>query len=130
MSPHATSRAFAVLATILAMIVLLLLSNPFLLISSRRLADRFLLDHPVVDQFHKLYYDNPETWKTRCLGLETQQNPNDVWIIQEVICEVKPDLIIETGTLRGGSAGLMGDGAPTDQSERQGDYDRHQRHRA
>ena len=34
------------------------------------------------------------------------QNPNDVWIIQEIIAEVKPDFVIETGTFRGGSAAL------------------------
>jgi cephalosporin hydroxylase len=32
------------------------------------------------------------------------QNPADMWIMQEIITEIKPDFIIETGTLRGGSA--------------------------
>jgi cephalosporin hydroxylase len=38
------------------------------------------------------------------LGITTLQNPNDVWIHQELITEVKPDFIIECGTNRGGSA--------------------------
>jgi cephalosporin hydroxylase len=65
-----------------------------------------LADQPVVEQFHKLYYVNPETWSTRWLGLETLQNPNDVWMTQEIISEVRPDFIIEAGTNNGGSAAI------------------------
>jgi cephalosporin hydroxylase len=32
------------------------------------------------------------------------QNPFDVWIIQEIIDETRPDTIVETGTLAGGGA--------------------------
>lgn len=38
--------------------------------------------------------------------MRSQQNPNDAWIHQEIIVDVKPDFIIETGTLNGGSAAL------------------------
>ncbi|MBW2726309.1 MAG: hypothetical protein JRE71_18170 [Deltaproteobacteria bacterium] len=38
------------------------------------------------------------------LGIQTWQNPFDVWITQEIIAEVKPDVILEAGTFRGGSA--------------------------
>ncbi|HKI20913.1 MAG TPA: CmcI family methyltransferase [Isosphaeraceae bacterium] len=106
MSNRALSIAFATLATILGIFCVLFLSNPLRFASGKQLADHFLADHPVVDQFHKLYYDNPETWSTRWLGLETLQNPNDVWMIQEIICEVRPDLIIEAGTRAGGSAAI------------------------
>ena len=34
------------------------------------------------------------------------QNPNDVWIHQEIISELKPDFIVEAGTYKGGSAAL------------------------
>jgi cephalosporin hydroxylase len=34
------------------------------------------------------------------------QIPNDVWITQEIICDVKPDVIVEAGTYMGGSAAL------------------------
>lgn len=40
------------------------------------------------------------TW----LGHQIWQFPLDAWIIQEMITSLKPDLIIETGTYRGGSA--------------------------
>ena len=61
----------------------------------------------VVRRFTTIWYYSPHTWPyNRWLGVKTLQNPNDVWIIQEIIAEVKPDFVIETGTLRGGSAAL------------------------
>ncbi len=41
---------------------------------------------------------------TAWLGINTVQNPCDMWALQELIYEVKPDFIVETGTLFGGSA--------------------------
>jgi cephalosporin hydroxylase len=59
----------------------------------------------IVERFHTLSYMSPSTWLlNRWMGIKTQQNPEDVWITQEIISEVKPDLIIETGTYYGGSA--------------------------
>jgi cephalosporin hydroxylase len=107
MSNRALSIAYATLATILGMFCVLFLSNPLRFASGKQLADHFLADHPVVDQFHKLCYDSPETWRaSRWLGIGTLQNPNDVWITQEIISEVKPDIIVETGTNMGGSAAI------------------------
>ena len=61
----------------------------------------------IVDRFHRIFYEGPNTWhESKWLGIETLQNPNDVWITQEIIVEVAPDFIIETGTRRGGSACL------------------------
>lgn len=59
----------------------------------------------VIRRFTQLSFDDPQTWKrNHWLGIRTLQNPNDVWVVQEIIIDVKPDLIIETGTLNGGSA--------------------------
>jgi cephalosporin hydroxylase len=44
--------------------------------------------------------------KNRWFGVKTLQNPLDAWIIQEIIYEVRPDFIVETGTFKGGSAAL------------------------
>jgi cephalosporin hydroxylase len=97
MTPRATSNAFALMATIMAIFLCIFLLNP----------GKFVSSGSIVDQFHKLFYDNPETWlKSRWLGVETEQNPNDVWIIQEIIFEVRPDIIIESGTRTGGSAAI------------------------
>lgn len=43
------------------------------------------------------------TW----LGYEMLKWPSDIWLYQEIICQTKPDAIIETGTFRGGSALFM-----------------------
>lgn len=66
-----------------------------------------LFEQELIDRFHELYYDSTDTWmSTRWLGVLTAQNPNDVWIHQEIIHDVKPDFIVEAGTLFGGSAAL------------------------
>jgi cephalosporin hydroxylase len=62
----------------------------------------------VVDQFHKLYYDSfyfDQTWgKMSWLGVHIKKLPFDLWVYQEILFETKPDLIIECGTFKGGSA--------------------------
>jgi cephalosporin hydroxylase len=58
-----------------------------------------------VERFHELYYNSPYTnGVNRWMGIRAVQNPNDVWIIQEILFEVKPDFLVETGTFKGGSA--------------------------
>jgi cephalosporin hydroxylase len=37
-------------------------------------------------------------------GIPTMKNPTDVWIYQEILTELKPDVILEIGTWYGGSA--------------------------
>ena len=65
----------------------------------------------VVDEFHKLYYDGYRlgiTWKdTSWMGVSTEKCPLDLWLYQEIVHELRPDLIIETGTCLGGSAFFM-----------------------
>ena len=60
----------------------------------------------LVDEFHRLYYDRRvQTWgETYWLGHHVLKCPLDLWIYQEILYEVRPDLIVETGTYRGGSA--------------------------
>ncbi len=60
----------------------------------------------IINDFHKLYYNlQNQTWmNTYWLGVITQKCPLDLWIYQEIIFKVKPDLIIETGTAKGGCA--------------------------
>ena len=48
---------------------------------------------------HKYEYSYHFTW----LGLPIIQYPQDIIAMQEIIWEIKPDLIIETGIARGGS---------------------------
>lgn len=59
-----------------------------------------------VDEFHRLYYDSRDrTWKnTSWLGVGVQKCPLDLWVYQEILVELTPDVIVETGTAAGGSA--------------------------
>jgi cephalosporin hydroxylase len=73
-----------------------------------------IFNHPSVhrviqNEFHKLYYTkSSHTWRnTYWLGAQTLKVPLDLWIYQEIIKEVQPDIIIETGTAQGGSALYM-----------------------
>lgn len=63
-------------------------------------------DQEVIDRFHHLYYNNDgRTWSnTRWLGVLAQKTPLDFWIYQEILYEIKPDVLIECGTYSGGSA--------------------------
>jgi cephalosporin hydroxylase len=62
----------------------------------------------VADEFHRRYYDAGYaggTWAdTRWFGVATLKCPLDLWIYQELLYELRPDLIVETGTAFGGSA--------------------------
>lgn len=60
----------------------------------------------IEEAFHVLYYNDFEnTWETtRFMGAKVLKNPMDLWIYHEKIWEVRPDIIIETGTAHGGSA--------------------------
>ena len=69
-------------------------------------------EQTIIDQFHSLYYNGPEgedyTYKrTYWMKVPCLKCPLDLWIYQEIIAEVQPDLIIETGTYMGGSALFM-----------------------
>jgi cephalosporin hydroxylase len=66
----------------------------------------------IVDGFHRLYYDegvaSGATWKnTYWLGTPVRKCPLDLWVYQEILVAVRPDIIVETGTGRGGSAHYM-----------------------
>jgi len=58
----------------------------------------------ISDPYH-IHYEKNRLWEnTTWMGVPMWKLPNDAMIIQELIWKIKPDLIIETGTGRGGSA--------------------------
>jgi cephalosporin hydroxylase len=57
----------------------------------------------VADEFQTFYYGSSIWSKTRWLGIRSEQAPTDNWSMQEIICEIRPDYIIETGTMNGGT---------------------------
>lgn len=57
-----------------------------------------------VQSFHRMYYDSMVWRETYWQGVETEKTPLDLWIYQEILFELRPDVIVETGTFDGGSA--------------------------
>ncbi len=75
---------------------------------ARRLYVSKGLENKVVDQFHTMFWDLgalKQTWgDSKWLGVHVQKLPFDLWVYQEILFELRPELIIETGTASGGSA--------------------------
>lgn len=74
------------------------------------------------EEFHRLLYETAyskgDPWNPKWLGFAALKCPFDLWIYQEILHEIRPDLVLETGTARGGSAlflasvlDLLGSGA-------------------
>lgn len=56
------------------------------------------------DRMQLLFHDL-EVWRSMWFhGVEVIKNPLDLWMAQQVIYELQPDFIVETGTFKGGSA--------------------------
>jgi cephalosporin hydroxylase len=62
----------------------------------------------IIRLFHKLYYNEAERSpilnNTRWMGQTVLKCPLDMWVYQEIMWEINPAIIIETGTYKGGSA--------------------------
>ncbi len=56
--------------------------------------------------FHRLYHQRGESTynSTYWLGAQAQKCPLDMWSFQEILYETKPDVLVEMGTFKGGSA--------------------------
>jgi cephalosporin hydroxylase len=54
--------------------------------------------------FHMAYYHGYVWGDTHWLGSRIEKCPFDMWMYQEILKDTAPDLIVETGTLYGGSA--------------------------
>lgn len=56
------------------------------------------------EDYHRWYYDtlvwNTTTW----LGVPCQKSVSDMWNYQEILWQLRPSLIVEFGSFRGGSA--------------------------
>jgi cephalosporin hydroxylase len=63
------------------------------------------LQRTLMEQWRQTNDAATVTW----LGRRIRQYPTDAWLLQEMVCALRPDAIIETGTLRGGSAVFFGD---------------------
>ena len=67
----------------------------------------------IVDNFHKLYWESVNFGRgignVKWRGVEIAKYPTDLWVYQEILNEIKPDVIIEAGTYKGGSALYLAD---------------------
>ena len=57
-----------------------------------------------MDPFHQLYFDSAVPDKASWLGHPVLKCPLDLWVYQEIVHEVRPDVIIRCGTAYGGTA--------------------------
>jgi cephalosporin hydroxylase len=64
-----------------------------------RAVDRFAVSHA-----HDAFYESDAWTRATWLGAQALKNPLDLWVYQEILAETRPELIVETGTYRGGSA--------------------------
>jgi cephalosporin hydroxylase len=62
------------------------------------------LDRSAIARAHEVFYESDAWTKATWLGTQALKNPLDLWVYQEIVAETEPDLIVETGTYRGGSA--------------------------
>ncbi|HUA52461.1 MAG TPA: CmcI family methyltransferase [Candidatus Sulfotelmatobacter sp.] len=79
------------------------------LYATPEITERFARDgQRILAEFHELYYHSM-VWvdRTRWRGVPVSKPPGDLWVLQEIIFELTPDLIVESGTAHGGSAAFM-----------------------
>ena len=63
----------------------------------------------LVSEFHDLYWSSG-TWRwTFWRGIPTLKCPLDLWIYQELLWHVRPQLVIELGTFAGGTTNFLAD---------------------
>jgi cephalosporin hydroxylase len=62
------------------------------------------LDRAAVARAHDVLYQSDAWTEATWLGAQSLKNPLDLWVYQEIIVETSAELIVETGTYRGGSA--------------------------
>ena len=62
------------------------------------------LDRAAIARAHDIFYESDAWTKATWMGTQALKNPLDLWVYQEVMAETRPELVVETGTYRGGSA--------------------------
>lgn len=72
----------------------------------QRIIRQNAIRNTIVKEFHRLYYNTrSRTWtNTRWLGVPVIKCPFDLWVYQEMLFELRPDVVVECGTSQGGSA--------------------------
>lgn len=63
----------------------------------------------VAAEFHRAWYDSGVWHSTRWRGRPIQKCPMDLFVYQEILTEMRPEFVIETGSYWGGSACFLRD---------------------
>jgi cephalosporin hydroxylase len=58
----------------------------------------------LIRKFRELYFRSQAWAHTYWLGVPVAKCPTDLWAYQEILVETRPEVVIETGTYKGGSA--------------------------
>ncbi len=61
-------------------------------------------DQTIIDEFHRLWRRSQRNDLLNFMGRRACKTPMDLWVYQEILWELKPDLVIECGTYEGGTA--------------------------
>ena len=64
-------------------------------------------DRAAVSRAHDVLYVSDAWTEATWLGAQALKNPLDLWVYQEIMAETRPELVVETGTYRGGSASFL-----------------------
>jgi len=70
------------------------------------LYERPIVRRALARHFNRIYYYGMQRtiFGRRWLGHTTLKYPTDLWVYQEILTEVRPKVVLETGTFKGGSA--------------------------
>ena len=63
----------------------------------------------LIQSFNDFYYSSGNSGNLNWCGDPMIKNPCDIWVYIEIFQELKPSIIIETGTHRGASANFFAD---------------------
>src|ERR1700739_83349 len=58
----------------------------------------------IAEEYHKWYYGTLVWNNTTWMGIPCQKSVSDMWNYQEILWTLRPSLVVEFGTFRGGSA--------------------------
>ncbi|MGA8025632.1 MAG: CmcI family methyltransferase [Bryobacteraceae bacterium] len=58
----------------------------------------------VPQEYHLWYYEEAVWTKTTFLGVPCLKSVSDMWNYQEILCQLRPSLVVEFGSAAGGSA--------------------------
>jgi len=60
--------------------------------------------HPLDPRLMKLFHELPVWQNFSMHNIQIEKNPLDLWNMRQIVYEIRPDFIVETGTAWGGSA--------------------------